>query len=46
MPLGSPNLDPILDQENRDVDNLDCSLKQGKISGCQRDFPGEKQCSL
>ena len=23
MPLGSPNLDPILDQENRDVDNLD-----------------------
>ena len=30
MPLGSPNLDPILDQKNRDVDNLDCSLKQGK----------------
>ena len=46
MPLGSPNLDPILDQKNRDVDNLDYSLKQGKISGCQRDFPGEKQCSL
>ena len=46
MPLGSPNLDPILDQENRDVDNLDYSRKQGKISGCQRDFPGEKQCSL
>ena len=46
MPLGSPNLDPLLDHENRDIDDLDCSLKQGKISGCQRDFPGEKQCSL
>ena len=40
MPLGSPNLDPILDQENRDVDNLDYSRKQGKISGRHCDFSG------
>ena len=40
VPLGSPNLNPILDQENRGVDDLDKSHEQWKISGCQRDFSG------